>query len=127
MSNNQQQNNQWGAQQQQAFPIGNANFTSGDFPTLGGQPAQQQQTAPVDNPFAAMAGGEFKPTSAAFVPQGVIAMTDDDYPDALDALEGKKKNKQPQPVKNAKKAEEEAALNALPTKGKPSSFFAHQG
>ena len=55
-------------------------------------------------------------------------MTDDDYPDVFDALGGGKKNKQQQkPVKNAKKEEEEAAMMALPTKGKPSSFFVHQG
>ena len=92
--NNQQSANPWGnAQQQQAFPVGNANFTSGDFPSLGGgQQAQQQQNAPAnDNPFGDI---QMSASSTVFVPQGVNMFTDDDG--GFDDLDAGKKKKQPQ-------------------------------
>jgi len=83
-------------------------------------PAQQE---PASNPFAAMSGSTFKPTSTEFVPAGVMAKTDEQFPDLADAFSAPKKKKTLGPTKAelAKKKEEENAN--LPTKGKPSTFF----
>lgn len=61
-------------------------------------------------------------TSTEFVPQGVMAKTDEQFPDLADAFSApSKKKKGPTKADLQKKKEEENAN--LPTKGKPSSFF----
>lgn len=84
-----------------------------------------QQTAPqVDNPFST-GGADFIPSSSEFVPQGVVAGTEE-FPDLDSAFGGgTKKPKKAQPSKAQLEAEKAAAMEALPTKGKPSRFFMH--
>jgi hypothetical protein len=97
MYSNQQSANPWGnAQLQQAFPVGNANFTSGDFPSLGGgQQAQKQQTeCACSNPFGGLCLKCSCGPTTVFVPQGVNMFTDDD--DGFVDLDAGKKKKQPQ-------------------------------
>lgn len=113
----------------------NFNMGQGDFPGMGQQqtnPQQQvglggaQQTAPqADNPFSTD-GASFTPSSSEFVPQGVVAGTEE-FPDLDAAFGGGKKSKKAQPSKAQLEAEKAAAMEALPTKGKPSKFFMHQG
>jgi len=73
-----------------------------------------------------LSSAAFTPSSAEFVPEGVVA-GNDSFPD-LDALNNlNKKSKKVQPTKAQLEAEKLAAQQALPTKGKPPGFFMHQG
>ena len=64
----------------------------------------------------------FKVTASSFVPKGVNIVTEEEFPDLANAFSGKPVKKTgPTPAELKKKQEEEYA--ALPTKGKPSSFF----
>lgn len=102
MSNNYQQQQQqpfgaWPQQQQQNVFGQSQNFTAAqkDFPTLAQQPAgsntqqqvgSQQTSSNNDNPFASMSNASFTPSSAEFVPTGVIA-GNEEFPD-LDSAFG---------------------------------------
>lgn len=98
---------------------------------MGGdqQQQQQQEQKPAEesnpfasNPFAASSGSTpFSFSATAFVPQGVNIVTEEEFPDLDSAFSKPQKKKQPTPDELKRKQEEENA--ALPTKGKPSSFF----
>jgi hypothetical protein len=97
MNSNQQSANPWANfQLQQAFPVGNAKFTSGDVPsTGGGQQAQKQQTeCACSNPFGGLCLECSCGHCTVFVPQGVNMFTDDDG--GFDDLDWGRKKKQPQ-------------------------------
>lgn len=131
MSYNQQQMfNAWNTQQQPVFqqqlnsnqPLNSAS----DFPSMQTGSAQ----AASDNPFASsgfnMASSDFNAGASEFVPQGVNAGKEE-FPDLDEAFGsgGGKKSKKQQPTKAQIEKEKLEAQMALPTKGKPSEFFAH--
>ena len=70
----------------------------------------------------------FQVSSSEFVPTNVIAGQEafESFDEAFTDTKGKKSKKQQRSAAQKQKEAEEAAA-ALPTKGKPLSFFAHSG
>ncbi len=102
-----------------------------EFPTLGG--AAQQSSDPNSTQQMSLGGtpsgfnltsSEFSLTSTEFNPTGIIAK--DEFPDLDQAFGGQSKKKKG-PTKEEIEAQKKAAIEALPTKGKPEQFFYHQG
>ncbi len=91
------------------------------FPQQQQSAADQQQS---HNPFTSLGSAPFNLNSAkVFVPGGVMAKTEEEFPD-LDAGFGQPVKKKKQgPTREEIQAQKQAELEALATKGKPASFF----
>jgi len=135
MSYNQQQQQSfsWNTQQQNVFPQqpnSNQTLTNfDDFPSISQPTSQGGSQAPAsDFPAFNMGGGDFNAGASEFVPTGVVAGKEEftSFDEAFGDSKASKKKKQ-QPTKAQLDKEKLEAQMALPTKGKSSDFFAHQG
>ena len=122
--------------QQQIIPglqVGSFTQTDSNFPTFDGEAPKnteadsQQQVSSSGmhtdsfsfNPFASAATG-----ASVFLPPGAIHK--EEFPD-LDQAFGAAQKKKKGPTKEEIEAQKKAANDLLSTKGKPYSFFVHQG